>query len=200
MFFIIAASTSFVYYNLIYYICGHINFCFSCCLYHFWLHLIVQQLFHLLPSYHVFVYWTTYAGDCISLRQTIPVPCKHCVQKLLMITFPSSFIFFITCWQYSITISYAMLTNNILISFDHPLCNLKHIAFLIIPLHNVSKSFPLCFLHLAWQAVFFASRYFSLHMFPCFHSFHSFCFSLTHSVSLDTDPPSKPQQSIFLCF
>ena len=117
-----------------------------------------------------------------------------------MITFPSSFIFFITCWQYSITISYAMLTNNILISFDHPLCNLKHIAFLIIPLHNVSKSFPLCFLHLAWQAVFFASRYFSLHMFPCFHSFHSFCFSLTHSVSLNTDPPSKPQQSIFFMF
>ena len=37
-----------------------------------------------------------------------------------------------------------------------------------------------------------ASKYYSLFVFPCFHSFHSFCFSLTHSVSLGADPPSKP--------
>ena len=107
-----------------------------------------------------------------------------------MINFPSSFLFS------SIKI---LLTNNILISFDHPLCNLKHIAFLIIPLHNFFKSFSFCFLHLAWQTVSFASRYYSLLVFPCFHSFHSFCFSLTHSVSLGTDPPSKPKPSNFFC-
>ena len=85
-------------------------------------------------SYHVFVYWARYAGNCICLGETIPVPCKLCVQKLFMINFPSSFLFS------SIKI---LLTNNILISFDHPLCNLKHIAFLIFPLHNIFKSFPL---------------------------------------------------------
>ena len=92
-----------------------------------------------------------------------------------------------------------LLTNNIMISFDHPLCNLKNIAFLITPLHNALKSFPFCLLHLAWQTIFFASRYFSLLVFPCFHSFHSFCFSLTHSVSLGTDPPGKPKPSNFFC-
>ena len=92
-----------------------------------------------------------------------------------------------------------LLTSNILISFEHPLCNLKNIAFLIIPPHNVFNSFPFFFLYLAWQTILFASRYFSLLMFPCFHSFHSFYFSLTHSVRLDTDPPSKPQPSNFFC-
>ena len=33
-----------------------------------------------------------------------------------------------------------LFIDNILISFDHPFCNIKHI-FLIISLHNVSKSF-----------------------------------------------------------
>ena len=97
-----------------------------------------------------------------------------------------------------------LLTNNIMISFDHPLCNLKNIAFLITPLHNVFKSFPFCFLYLAWQTIFFASRYFSLLVFPSFHSFHSFCFSLADSVSLGTDqqvPPGRQKayySNIFL--
>ena len=108
-------------------------------LYHFW-HYTWQfcslSIFYLTDwlSYRVFVYWARYAGNCICLGETIPVPCKLCVQKLFMINFPSSFLFS------SIKI---LLTNNILISFDHPLCNLKHIAFLIIPLHNIFKSFPL---------------------------------------------------------
>ena len=83
----------------------------------------------LLSYLFVFVYWTRHAGNCICLGQTIPVSCKLCVQKLLMITFPSSFLFFIIYWQYTI-ISYAMVTNNILISFDHPPWNLKHITLL----------------------------------------------------------------------
>ena len=95
-------------------------------------------------SYCVFVYWARYTGNCICLGQTIPVPCKLCVEKLFMIVFQSSFLFS------SIKI---LLSNNILISFDHPLCNLKHIAFVIISLYNVFKSFPFCFLHLAWQTV-----------------------------------------------
>ena len=44
-----------------------------------------------------------------------------------------------------------------------------------------------------------ASRYCSLLVFPCFHSFYSFCLSLTHSVSLGADPPSKPQPINFFC-
>ena len=44
-----------------------------------------------------------------------------------------------------------------------------------------------------------ASRYCSLLVFPCFHSFHSFCFSLTHSVNLGADSPSKPQPINFFC-
>ena len=40
---------------------------------------------------------------------------------------------------------YTLLINNTLISFDHPLGNLKHITFLTNPLYNVSKSFQFCF-------------------------------------------------------
>ena len=123
-------------------------------LYHFW-HYTWQfcslSIFYLTDwlSYRVFVYWARYAGNCICLGETIPVPCKLCVQKLFMINFPSSFLFS------SIKI---LLTNNILISFDHPLCNLKHIAFLIIPLNDTFKSFPFWFLHLSWQTVAFGSQ------------------------------------------
>ena len=116
-----------------------------------------------------------------------------------MIILPNYFVVFVTACQLTIIISCTLLANNILISFDHPLSNLKHSAFLIISLNNVPKSFPFCFLRLAWQTASFASRYFSLLMFPCFHSFHSFCFSLTHIVSVGTDPPGKPQISNFFC-
>ena len=44
-----------------------------------------------------------------------------------------------------------------------------------------------------------ASRYCSLLKFACFHSFYSFCFSSTHSVSLGADPPSKTQPINFFC-
>ena len=129
-------------------------------LYHFW-HYTWQfcsfSIFYLTDwlFYPVFVYWARYAGNCICVGQTIPVPCKLCVQKLFMINFPSSFLFS------SIKI---LLTNNILISFDHPLCNLKHIAFLIIPLHNIFKSFPFCFLHLAWKTVSLPLRAYFSHL------------------------------------
>ena len=49
-------------------------------------------------------------------------------------------------------IAWVLLTSlNILINFDHPLCNVKYITFLIIPLHNISKLlsfwFTFCLLH-----------------------------------------------------
>ena len=46
----------------------------------------------------------------------------------------------------STIISYALPTNNILISFDHALWNLANITFLIISPYNASKYFPLCFI------------------------------------------------------
>ena len=84
--------------------------------------------------------------NCICLRQTIPIPCKRFVQKLLMITFPSYFLILITDSLYTI-MSYELLTNNMLITFDHSLCNLKHITFLIITWQNISNFF-LSALHL----------------------------------------------------
>ena len=95
--FVIVVSTPSIYYNLIYYVCDHLKSCFSCCPF-LTLNLTVQQPFHFFfnyLSYHVFVYWARYIGNCIYLGQTIPVPCKLCVQKLLMTTFSSSLLFFI---------------------------------------------------------------------------------------------------------
>ena len=83
-----------------------------------------------------------YYANCISLRQTIPIPCKLCIKKLPMITFTSYFLILITYCQYTVMISDALLTNDILISFGDPMCSLKHTTFLIISPHNVSKSFP----------------------------------------------------------
>ena len=64
----------------------------------------------------------------ICLRQAIRIPCKFCVQKLLVITIPSCFLIFITYCHYAI-ISYVSLTNYMLTDFRHPLCILKHITF-----------------------------------------------------------------------
>ena len=36
--------------------------------------------------------------------------------------------------------SYALFTNNILIGFNHSLCNLKHFSFLIVSPTKISKS------------------------------------------------------------
>ena len=64
----------------------------------------------------------------ISTRDTLLLPhAKLCVQKHLLVTFPSYFLIFITDCQY--IISYAPLTN-ILVRFDHLLCNLKRTTFL----------------------------------------------------------------------
>ena len=58
--------------------------------------------------------------------------------------FSKLFFYLISNFQYT-TISYLMLTNNVLTCFDHLSCNLKHTTFPIIPPHNTSKSFPFCF-------------------------------------------------------
>ena len=65
--------------------------------------------------------------------------------------------------------------KNTLISFEQPFWSLKHIAFLIIPPHDVSEPFPICFtfglLNRA-PSVFLA-------FFPCFYSFYILRFLLT---------------------
>ena len=116
-----------------------------------------------------------YTNNFICLKQTIHIPCKLFVQKFFMITLPSYFLLFVTDCLYNI-ISIELLISNILISFDHSLCNLKHITFLFIPPYNISKSFPFCF---TFISAFSASRKFSLLVFPCFYFLHSFLFSLT---------------------
>ena len=63
----------------------------------------------------------------------------------------------------------------------------------ILPIFGYNTRMPL------FSRIRPASRYCSLLVFPCFHSFHSFCFSLTHGVSLGADPPSKPQPNNFFC-
>ena len=112
----------------------------------------------------------------VSTRKTIPIIHKFCVQKLLMVTFPSYFFIFITDFQFTIIISYALLTNNSLISFDHPLCNLKHITSDYLS----AKRFKMfSFLLYNWsikQPSY--PRYFYLLVFPCFHSFHGLHFPL----------------------
>ena len=74
--------------------------------------------------------------NCICIRQTIPIPSKVYIKKLLMITFPSSFLIFITYCQNARIISCVLFTNNILINFDHTLWNLKHIIFLIVSTYH----------------------------------------------------------------
>ena len=118
-------------------------------------------------------------ANSIYLKQIIHISCKLCVQKFLVITIPNYFLIFITDCRYTIIISYAMPGNHVLISVDHPFCNLKHIAFLVIPTHpNIFISA----LHLACKqpflAFFIASKYVFLLVFPCFHSFDGLRFYL----------------------
>ena len=71
--------------------------------------------------------------------------------------------------------------KNVLISFDHPLCNLKHITFLIILPYDISRSFPICFTisMVNSRPSFFSSLLdTSPYLYFRFHSFHSFCFLL----------------------
>ena len=96
----------------------------------------------LIGSHHFLVYQAMYTAKCICMRKTIPILCKLCVQKLLIITFPRYFMFITDFQQHH---HYIALIFNILISFCHPLCYLKHIKFLVIPLHSNSKSSPFCF-------------------------------------------------------
>ena len=63
---------------------------------------------------------------------------------------------------------FGLLTNNILITFDHPLCSLKHFLFLIsLRLISANPSVSLCL------KVLFPLG------FSCFHSFKCLHFSLT---------------------
>ena len=118
-----------------------------------------------------------YTANCIYLKQNILVPCKICIQKLLMITFPGNFLIFICDCRHTIIISYALLTNNTLTSFDHTICNHKRITFLIICLHSVSMSLPFYFTFgLVNMSPSYSSRYFSLLMLACFYLFYSLGF------------------------
>ena len=77
-------------------------------------------------------------ASCISLRQTIPIPCKLCVQKLLIIIFPSYFHIF------SLT---ANTPSSFLICY-WPITSWFFIVVLITVLkisYNISKSFPFFF-------------------------------------------------------
>lgn len=51
------------------------------------------------------------------MRQTIPIPCKLCIQRLSQDNFFKLFSIFIVACRHTIFISYALLTNNILVSF-----------------------------------------------------------------------------------
>ena len=64
----------------------------------------------------------------------------------------SNFLTFLTDCQHSIINSNALLPN-ILINFNHSLYNLKHVTFLIIPLHKVSKSFLFCSTSIFYKSV-----------------------------------------------
>ena len=109
--------------------------------------------------------------------------------KLLIITFPSYFLVVTTDCQHSNIISYELLTNNILISFGHPLRNLKHITPLFIPPRSIYKSFPFCFildLINSPQAFCFDSRYFSLlvFLFPLLPQFTFLTNTITNIIIL----------------
>ena len=69
---------------------------------------------------------------------------SHANSKVSHDSFSKLFSIFIIECKYTIIISHALITNNIVISFDHPLCNFKHVTFLMDD-HSVSISFPFCF-------------------------------------------------------
>ena len=95
---------------------------------------------------------------------------------------------------FSRLLSYLLLTNNILNSLAHPLPNLKNIFLMTLP-YNVSRSFPFYFTLdlINFTHGFFRSS-FSLLVFTCFYSFHSFHFSL----KLLLTPPSPQYVSFCL--
>ena len=106
-----------------------------------------------------------YTANCKCLRQTICIPCRLFDQKLLVITFPNYILISVTDLQQTIIMYCELLTTNSVICFDHPLCNLKHVIFLIIVLHNNFKSFLICFtldIVISLTVFFFTSRYFLL--------------------------------------
>ena len=83
--------------------------------------------------------------DWIYLKQIILISCKPFVQKLLMINFSSYFLIFIT---YCNIILHPLFTNNILISFEHPLYNWHFWSSLRLKFENLFPSisvFLICF-------------------------------------------------------
>ena len=60
-------------------------------------------------SNHALVFQGVYTTNCIT--------SKLCLQKLLVVIFPSYFFIFFTEWQYTTTISSTLVIINILISF-----------------------------------------------------------------------------------
>ena len=119
--------------------------------------------------------------SCFCPRQTNVISCKLGIQRLLLKTFPSSFLTIITSCQHTITLPLAFSTRNILICFNHSLSNLINFTFLIVSqitfwsfLRLLSANLFLSTLHLAWKTTFrdflFASRYISLFALPLLYS------------------------------
>ena len=94
-------------------------------------------------------------------------PTQTLCLKASHYNFLSYFLIFFTNCQHFIIFSDALLSINILISFDHPLSNLKHknfLSFMYVEFPNVFLSA----LHLVLLAFF--SLLLDTFMFPCFHS------------------------------
>ena len=118
----------------------------------------------------------------VSVRNKLFLSLENCSKsshdKLVQPIFLSSSV---TVSISSSFLVHLLFTKKILVSFGYFVYNLKHMAFLIIPPKNVFKSFLFCFtfdLVITPPDFFFASRYFSLLVFPCFHFVRSFSFSL----------------------
>ena len=83
---------------------------------------------------------------CIYFTQTKLFTCKINVRQPLMMTssklFSNLHYFLPARHHYCM---FKLFTNNNLINFEHPLCNLKYIAFLIISPTTSCKSTSLCF-------------------------------------------------------
>ena len=135
----------------------------------------------------------------VSVRNKLFLSLENCSKsshdKLVQPIFLSSSV---TVSISSSFLVHLLFTKKILVSFGYFVYNLKHMAFLIIPPKNVFKSFLFCFTFdlVITPDFFFASRYFSLLVFPCFHFFRSFRFSLALTniiISCLAGPFSQPQ-------
>ena len=107
---------------------------------------VVGSLFIvLLDSLTMFFYIKHSKSLIVSKADKLFLSHQKSAQSLLKKSFSSHCLFWITDCHFNITIPYTLPNNNILVSFGHPLCNLKHMIFLIILLYNTPKSFSFYF-------------------------------------------------------